>query len=218
LRQSNATSLKKANNSLLELLGELRIALRRLGLEVFLAHKDISPSVQWRQTIRENLDHCDVFVPVLTKHFHKSSWTDQESGFALAKNKIIVPVAVGILPYGFLNDFQAIKGNSLEPKAIARKLFVGLTKQASLRNRLRECLIPTLLKSKHYDDSGDIAELLLTLHPFSRRQVTLILKAAIANQQVHEARSAIEPIDKLIKRNRTRVESPLLNRFQRLSG
>jgi hypothetical protein len=198
--------------------GELKNALELVGPNVFLAHQDISPSLEWRNIILSNLKSCDVFVPIITTKFHLSAWTDQESGIALANNKLILPAAIDKLPYGFLDGFQAVKGKRVYIQKLAFDLIAGLSKQKSLRNRLRETIIPSLKKSRHFDDSGYICELLFKLSPFSRRQMDLILRGAILNYQVYKARTAVEPIGKIIRANHGRTDSVFLKRFQELTS
>jgi hypothetical protein len=193
-------------------------SLEAFGATVFLAHKDISPSLEWQNAILKRLESCHVFVPILTKKFGKSLWTDQESGIAFAYEKNILPVAIDQMPYGFLGRFQAVKGDRDAPYKLARRLFKGLTQQKSLRNRLRETLIPTLKRAPGYDEAGDVAALLAMLSPFSARQLELMFRAAIANRQVHEPRSTIAPLRKIIAGNKKRIKPRLLARLRALTG
>jgi hypothetical protein len=69
------------------LAGKIKKYLLQYGVKVFLAHDDIEPSEEWADKILEELRDCHVFMPILTKHFNKSNWTDQETGCALILNK-----------------------------------------------------------------------------------------------------------------------------------
>lgn len=66
--------------------------LERYGLTVFVAHKDITPSVEWRAEIVNQIKGCDLFVALLTKNYASSDWCDQECGIAVANGKAILPV------------------------------------------------------------------------------------------------------------------------------
>ncbi len=66
---------------------ELKEGLESFEFSAFLAHEDISPSASWRKEIRKSLRDCRVFIPILTKSFVESDWTDQETGIALALKK-----------------------------------------------------------------------------------------------------------------------------------
>ena len=84
---------------------DLKDELERLGPVVFLAHQDISPSLEWQSTILKKLKTIDVFIPIVTNKFLESYWTDQESGVALAYNRFILPAAIDQMPYGFIGRF-----------------------------------------------------------------------------------------------------------------
>lgn len=90
-----------------ELAGKIKKALENYGLEVFLAHEDISPSREWRKEILQNIESSDIFIPVLTENFKESTWTDQESGMAIFTKSTIIPLNVDKNPHGFLKDYQA---------------------------------------------------------------------------------------------------------------
>lgn len=75
-----------------QLAGLIKGTLNYYGFDTFLAHEDLQPSVEWQEIILINLKECLVFLPLLTDSFIKSDWTDQETGIAIALDKIIVPI------------------------------------------------------------------------------------------------------------------------------
>jgi len=91
------------------LAGEIKRGLVDCDLDVFMAHEDLTPSALWVEEILRNINNCDAFVPILAEHFRGSMWTDQESGQALAKGKLIIPLMFSDSPHGFLGRFQAKK-------------------------------------------------------------------------------------------------------------
>ena len=78
------------------------------GITAFLAHEDITPTRLWEEEIMKALATMNAFVPLLTKAFHGSNWTDQEIGYALCREVPIFPVRLGLDPYGFIARLQAI--------------------------------------------------------------------------------------------------------------
>ena len=92
-----------------ELAGEIKENLEAGGFEVFLAHEDIEPSSEWQEEIIRNLKNCDIFIPIVSENFKESEWTDQESGIAFAEEKMIIPINLNLVPYGFIGKFQALK-------------------------------------------------------------------------------------------------------------
>jgi gas vesicle structural protein len=74
----------------------LKDCLTEYGLDVFLAHEDIAQSAAWVQTILAELKAADVFLPLLTDNFPGSKFTDQETGLAVAGDKLTIPLKVHI--------------------------------------------------------------------------------------------------------------------------
>jgi hypothetical protein len=50
----------------------------------------------------------DGLVALMTDNFHDSQWTDQEIGYAFARQVPIIAVRLGSDPYGFIGKFQAL--------------------------------------------------------------------------------------------------------------
>lgn len=98
-----------------KLAGHIKHALKECGIEAFLAHEDVEPSVEWVEEIKTELETCNIFLPILTNNFHNSDWTDQETGIAFTRDKLIIPLKVKKDPYGFISKIQAF---SLDPNAI----------------------------------------------------------------------------------------------------
>jgi hypothetical protein len=108
--------------------GELAELLDYFGFSAFVAHDAIQPTEDWQNVIRDALSTCHVLVACLTPGFHESVWTDQEVGWAMGKGALIVPINVGVGPYGFLARYQAASPGSwpsalLVTKAIAIAVF-----------------------------------------------------------------------------------------------
>jgi hypothetical protein len=88
-----------------------RIIYNKMSLKynLFLAHDDIKISDEWRSIILDNLKKCDYLVTIVTENFLKSCWTNQEVGFALARN---IPIAsiffTSEKKAGFLESKQGI--------------------------------------------------------------------------------------------------------------
>jgi hypothetical protein len=87
---------------------KLKEALSRYGIICFVAHEDIHPTTQWQDEIENALATMDGLVALMTEKFHDSQWTDQEIGYAFARNVPIIAVRLGSDPYGFIGKFQAL--------------------------------------------------------------------------------------------------------------
>jgi hypothetical protein len=87
---------------------QIKSLFESFEFDVFVAHDDIEVSEEWRERILEELEICDVFIPVLSKDFLCSNWTQQEVGAAtLRRNVAIVPLSIdGTIPTGFIRHVQ----------------------------------------------------------------------------------------------------------------
>jgi hypothetical protein len=106
----------------------LKFGLAMLGVDAFVAHEDIEPSLEWQDVIELALATCDAMVAWLTPDFAESRWTDQEVGFCLARSTLVIPVRVGINPYGFIGKYQGLQGAGKEPFAISKEIVETLAK------------------------------------------------------------------------------------------
>ena len=80
------------------------------GISCFVAHDSIQAMSTWKDEIMKALLTMDAFVCYITDNFYKSEWTNQEIGFAIARNVPIYLYSVdGTDPLGFKLDTQAIK-------------------------------------------------------------------------------------------------------------
>ena len=88
--------------------GELKNALEKAGLHVFLAHEDIEPTERWRDKIISDLTSSTTFIALRTKNYLGRPYTEQECGFALALNKKILTISLDTKSedMGFCSEFQ----------------------------------------------------------------------------------------------------------------
>lgn len=92
-----------------KLAGNLKNELKKRGFEIFLAHHTIKGGRNWLEEILNELDNCDIVIPLLTDNFLKSKYADQEVGYAMAKKKKIFPLMAPNTPHGFLELIQGRK-------------------------------------------------------------------------------------------------------------
>ena len=97
---SHATHDKNIASALKEKLAYFKI-------NVFLAHDDLKGGVIWDDELNSEIKNCDIFMVLLSKKYHKASYTDQELGIGLANNKIMISID-GTMPYGFIKKIQSI--------------------------------------------------------------------------------------------------------------
>lgn len=132
--------------------GELKVALLEYGISSFVAHDDIEPTLEWQTQIETALATCDALIALLHADFHKSSWTDQEIGFAMGRALPIYSIRFGQDPYGFIGRFQAFNGNNKTAPALARELFDVYRKNKQTQTALANVLL------KLFETSSSFAE------------------------------------------------------------
>ena len=84
--------------------------LKDHNIDTFVAQHDIESGKKWHDEIKNNLKESQVFLAIITKEYHNSSYADQEVGMALAMNIHIIPISIDDnTPKGFLHEIHAEK-------------------------------------------------------------------------------------------------------------
>ncbi|MFL5816882.1 MAG: toll/interleukin-1 receptor domain-containing protein [Conexibacter sp.] len=108
---------------------KLREVLAPWGVDAFVAHDTIEPTLEWRNEIEAALRTCHALCTLLTTDFVESRWCDQEVGFAVARSILVLPVRIEVDPYGFIGKLQAIGLRKDETVgSVAGKLFQALAR------------------------------------------------------------------------------------------
>lgn len=183
------------------LAGDLKKGLERFGIKVFLAHEDIEPSEEWEKSIVSQLEKCDVLVPVLTTSFSASKWTDQEVGIAFAHGKVIIPLKVDTIPYGFMKRYQALSLIDGPVSATSNKLAKIIASKKVIGDRFREDLINQFGSSDSYRQAYGNAQLLEMFEPYNTEQLERIMKYTIGNSQIYAPREVIRVLKRLVSKN-----------------
>jgi len=201
-----------------KLAGNIKQQLEYWGIDVFLAHEDIAPSRQWQDEIIDNLKECQVFMPLLTKHFRKSEWTDQESGMAMAHSRVIVPLSVEMDLHGFIKRYQALK---LVVRALddsCKKILLAMSADKRLKTSLQEAFVSSFLASKSFDEANNKSELLESLGPYDADQLNRIFGGSVDNSQISGAFTAEKKLKELFKRNLDVARPGVKDSFQKTFG
>lgn len=70
--------------------------------------KDIRPGTAFSDAIRGLISHAHIFMPIITENSQKRPWVHQETGYAMAINVPVLPIAVNTLPTEMTAQLQAI--------------------------------------------------------------------------------------------------------------
>ena len=133
---------------------ELAEMLSNYGISSFVAHDSIEPMEQWQQTILKGLETMELMLTFVTDDFHESFWTNQEIGYALARN---IPVISFKLqnkdPAGFIAEKQALKGNIDDLTSSLPKLYDLLAKKLSNQSRMQTALVEAFTTSPEWSET-----------------------------------------------------------------
>jgi len=178
-----------------KLAGALKVGLEDYGMDVFLAHEDITPCEEWEQIILRTLKQTDIFMPLLTKNFKNSSWTDQETGIAVSDQKFIISLKVNIDPYGFISKYQAFTFTFKEVPthggsySLCADSCLGIIKliltNKDLKENLKDCLIRSFINSGSFLDAGSKIIILDEVDSFSKEQIDAVIQGSISNDQIN---------------------------------
>lgn len=192
--------------------GRLKHFLEGLGLIVFLAHEDLNPAEEYQKEIIKHLSTCQVFIPILTRNFVISNWTDQETGIAYERGKEILPVSIYTLPYGFIAKFQChrLKPRDFENSCIG--LVRGLSqKSTKIRDRICSTIIRNFANSHNFAQANYGSQLLLEFEKLTRQELYFIMKSARMNDQVFRSYMSQGNLSELYERNSHLISTKLWN-------
>lgn len=203
--------------------------LQILGLKAFMAHDDIKPTAEWEGFIIDKLKKCNVFVPILTKNFYESEWTDQESGASIVRDMEVIPVSIAPkgenfeMPRGFIGKYQALpyrlKEDDLESDddvfgesvtsnmKLLVELVEGIKDKPNTISKVRNCFVKSLVDSISFKEANSKSQLLTLIGPFDNTQLITFILGYAFNDQIKNATSASRSIERLIEDNLNNLDS-----------
>ncbi len=196
-----------------EIAETIKYDLERVGIDAFIAHVDIVPSLEWRQEILKQLEACDLVIALLTEAFKASRWTDQETGIAIAKGKPVLPIAIELMPYGFMEQFQALPWEQTNRAQRRAELL------RSLVDRLHvpvETVIRAFEKSDSWEDAGIATYLIVARVDLTKDQVNRVARAWLKNTQISDSFVARPMLHDFLDAHEDEVEPTLRSRVSRL--
>lgn len=123
-----------------ERMSTMKLGLANWGISAFIAHEDIEASREWRDEVEAALESMDVLVAVVEPGFKESDWCVQEVGFALGRKTDIIPLRVGLDPFGFFGKYQGIQAKGKNPVHVANEIAQTLLKKPQHRNLLLQSM------------------------------------------------------------------------------
>jgi len=179
---------------------ELKEKLNNLHISTFVAHTDIEPTKKWQDEIELALESTDCLLALITEDFHISNWTDQELGIAMGKGKLIIPVACGGNPYGFLQKYQWLKSPSFDIDYIKEEMFTILSMNNLSKRKFSEALVNKFESSHSFISARVNIKLLERVDYLDSDLLKRIQVAHDNNSQINESFGVTHRVQQLIKK------------------
>jgi TIR domain len=175
--------------------GRVAFMLAKDGIDAFVAHTSIDPSLQWQDVIESALRSCDAMAVFLHDGFRESDWCDQEVGFAMSRNVPVLPLRFDLNPYGFMGKLQAENCSDLAryphyfdtAYTAAWRILAWLHRTPTLQDAMTESLVSAFESSNGFDQTSRLFRLLEKRPTFERQQLKRLREAAKKNSQVRKA-------------------------------
>lgn len=178
----------------------LQKSLEIYGISSFVAHEDIEPSQEWQIEIEKALHSMDGFTAILMKGFKESNWCDQEIGFAIAKEVLIIPIKKELDPYGFIGKYQAIQPKNKSVSQVAEEIFNIIVKHEKTRILMLEKLSSLIANSTHINTSRKQLESLATVESLPRDIIEKMMQDLNNNKVLSTSKVFIDDFKKMVKK------------------
>lgn len=183
-----------------EAVSKVKGYLLNYGIDAFVAHQDIEPTKEWVTEIEIALDNCDALTAFLTSNYHKSLWTDQEVGYCIKRRILIIPIRLGIDPYGFMGKYQALTPTSKMADQIAKDIFKILLTHDLTADRMAPCVVRLFENSDSFSESKRISGYLKKLKHWSPELLGRIEDAVKKNSQIKDSWGVPEQVKEIVSK------------------
>lgn len=177
---------------------KIKEALAQRGVDAFVAHEDIEPTLQWQSEIELALRSMHALAALVTSAFHQSKWTDQEVGWAMGRGVPVVPVRLGADPYGLFGKFQGVPGAFELPTEVAVSLVAALLVNPTTTVEMRRSLVRAFQEADSFAEAIALKEMLITAKSFDDSDKAALHGACVGNGQVTGAFGVVRSIYRLI--------------------
>lgn len=179
---------------------QFKTALEKYAITSFVAHEDIEPTVEWQTEIEKALFTMDAFVALISPGFKESNWTGQEVGVAVGLGIPIVPVRIGVDPYGFIGKYQALQGKERPIAQVASEIFQILITKPIIGEKLTETLVNNFISSGSWADAREKMTLLEKVETITPEMSARLKKAAEENNEIGNSFGVPDRLGKLLSK------------------
>lgn len=183
----------------------LKTNLEFFGITAFVAHEDIEPTKEWRDEIELGLKSMHALAALITPQFHESKWTDQEIGWAMGRNVLVIPVRLGKDPVGFAGKYQGVSGSLDKPDLLAGEIVHTLLKNKQTHSKIRRAVLKAFCNVSSYKQAQLLKKKVVTITDFTEEEKAEIQKACVENSQICGAIGVLDAIYKVAGKPANRV-------------
>ncbi len=192
-----------------ERMSALKLSLSNWGISAFVAHEDIVASREWRDEVESGLESMDVLVAVVEPGFKDSDWCAQEVGYALGRKVDIIPIRVGLDPFGFFGKYQGIQAKGKQPAQVATEIALALLKKPHHRNSFLQSMSKafTTLQSRN---KVELIKLLDSWKVITDEQLKALLEQSMLSKI---ERHLLSDLIYKVKAFKSQEQSPSVEKF-----
>lgn len=176
-------------------ISNLKDELSIYGISGFVAHEDIEPTKEWENEIFLALNSANALAAFLTPDFHESKWTDQEIGIALGRGTLVIPVGLGIDPYGFMARRQAMPGSFEKIEQLTIDLGDTLLKHHTTSKVMHEALVVSFETAMSFSNARKTSQMIIKTNNFTQSQLSRIRQVCANNNQAAKSFGVPERIE-----------------------
>lgn len=195
--------------------GKIKESLEKFGYSCFLAHEDIKPTQIWIDEILKNLQESDILLAIITDGFETSPWCNQEIGYFIGCNKLIVPVKINENPPGFISKIQALKALATDPFIHPQQINDIIRKNGYMPNVFKDFLVDCFVKSPSFVDADFRFEEIAKIQGYNKDQIENILNAVLENSQIYDCFKVKPKITRFINGLTIKVNQTLIDKAKR---
>lgn len=192
------------------------------GLSVFLAKQDLTPGGNFDTEILQNLESSDIFLPILTKNYYKSEYTDQETGVAVVLNKLILPLRWTEKPRGFISgihakqiDVEKVSNSGSDfyhCRSTCKEIIDALitNENSNYDDQIRHSVIMGFTQSPSFAITDLTLDLIKSYKFFTESEVIEILTKSADNNDVYWHSHARVFLKALLRKHLKQIPAPII--------
>ncbi len=183
------------------------------GFDVFLFNHSLVGSQDYYKEIVTHLNSCEIFIPLLSRHFISSSFCNQETGFALhrqlEKETIIYPISIdGTKSYDLIDHIQTVVCDNTDKYAELKvttgffNIIVSHRNFSFLQHRALEGMLRKLENTRNWKAISTIPytlEVIKNKVTFSEKHVSILINALKTNIAIKDRPAQRKKLSNFLK-------------------